>query len=238
MSAGLREGTVLDVGGGLGILSLELLDAGFSRAVVVDASSAYLAAASEEASRRGRLSLTEFTHGDFLEVAGKMAPSNVVTLDRVVCCYPSYEPLLEQALHLANAGFAVSYPRDRRFVRLGMWLENALRRWRGNPFRTFVHARTAIEAFTRAHCGLASDTTACGCHRRVPAALRLGRVHLHALDFAQQPSSYQAIRGLVRSAEQARWALQVHRTSNPRASEVDFARRLAESLASRRDPPR
>ena len=49
MSAGLREGTVLDVGGGLGILSLELLDAGFSRAVVVDASSAYLAAASEEA---------------------------------------------------------------------------------------------------------------------------------------------------------------------------------------------
>jgi hypothetical protein len=100
------------------------------------------------------------------------------------------------------------------------------------------HARTAIEAFTRAHCGLASDTAACGCHRRVPAALRLGRVHLHPLDFAQQPSSYQEIRKLVRRAEQARWALQVHRTSNPRASEVDFARRLAESLDSRRDAPR
>jgi 2-polyprenyl-3-methyl-5-hydroxy-6-metoxy-1,4-benzoquinol methylase len=49
---------VLDIGGGLGILSLELLDAGFSRAVVVDASSAYLAAASEEATRRGRSALT------------------------------------------------------------------------------------------------------------------------------------------------------------------------------------
>jgi hypothetical protein len=139
VSAGLREGTLLDVGGGLGILSLELLDAGFSRAVVVDASSAYLAAASEEAMRRGRSSVTEFTHGDFLVVAGKVPPSNVVTLDRVVCCYPSYEPLLEQALHLAKAGFAVSYPRDRWFVRLGMWFENALRQWRGNPFRTFVH---------------------------------------------------------------------------------------------------
>src|SRR5688572_10164749 len=100
------------------------------------------------------------------------------------------------------------------------------------------HARTAIEAFTRAHCGLASDTAACGCLRRVPAALRLGRVHLHALDFAHQPSSYTEIRGLVRRAEQARWALQVHRTSNPRASAVDFARRLAGSLESRRDPPR
>ena len=39
VSIGLRQGTVLDIGGGLGILSLELLDAGFSRAVVVDASS-------------------------------------------------------------------------------------------------------------------------------------------------------------------------------------------------------
>ena len=139
MSADLREGTVLDVGGGLGILSLELLDAGFSRAIVVDASSAYLAAASEEATRRGRSSVTEFTHGDFLLVAGKVAASSVVTLDRVVCCYPTYEPLLEQALHLAKTGFGVSYPRDRWFVRLGMWLENALREWRGNPFRTFVH---------------------------------------------------------------------------------------------------
>src|SRR5688500_13680643 len=92
------------------------------------------------------------------------------------------------------------------------------------------HARTAIETFTRAHCGLASDTARCGCHSRVPAAIPLGRVHVHALDFAQQPSSYQEIRGLVRRVEPARWALQVQRTSYPRSSEVDYARRLAESL--------
>jgi RNA polymerase sigma factor (sigma-70 family) len=98
------------------------------------------------------------------------------------------------------------------------------------------HARTAIEAFTRAYCGLASDTAACACHRRVPAALQLGRVHPDALDFAQQPSSYQETRGFVRRAEQARRALQVHRASQPRASAVDFARRLAQSLDSPRDP--
>ena len=138
-SAGLREGTLLDIGGGLGILSLELLDAGFSRAIVVDASSAYLAAAGEEATRRGRSASTEFVYGDFLLVARRLAPSSVVTLDRVVCCYPLYEPLLEQALALARTGFAVSYPRDRWFVRMGIWLENAMRRRSGNPFRTFVH---------------------------------------------------------------------------------------------------
>ena len=98
------------------------------------------------------------------------------------------------------------------------------------------HARTAIEAFTRKHCGLASDDAACACHRRVAAAVRIGRVRPDALDFAEQPSSFQETRALIRRAEQARWALQVHRTSRPRASAVDFARRLARSLDSPRDP--
>ena len=96
------------------------------------------------------------------------------------------------------------------------------------------HARATIEAFTRAYCGLASDRANCACHRRVPAALRLGRVRPDALDFAQQPSSYQETRGLVRRVEHARWALQVHRTSQPHASAVDFARRLARSINSPR----
>ena len=101
------------------------------------------------------------------------------------------------------------------------------------PFRK---RRTTIEAFTRTHCGLASDDAACACHRRVPAAVRLGRVRPDALDFAEQPSSFQETRALIRRAEQARWALQVHRTSRTRASAVDFARRLARSLDSPRDP--
>jgi hypothetical protein len=138
-STGLQAGTLLDIGGGLGILSLELLDAGFSHATVVDASSAYLAAASEEARRRGRATSTEFVRGDVVAIASGLTPASVVALDRVVCCYPSYEPLLKRALALAKTGFAMSYPRDRWFVRAGMWLENAIRRRRGNPFRTFVH---------------------------------------------------------------------------------------------------
>jgi RNA polymerase sigma factor (sigma-70 family) len=89
------------------------------------------------------------------------------------------------------------------------------------------HARVAIEKFTRAHCGLASDSARCACHRRVPAALRLGRVRADALNFAEQPSSYQETRELVRRAEHARWALQVHRASHPRMPTVDFARRIA-----------
>jgi hypothetical protein len=94
------------------------------------------------------------------------------------------------------------------------------------------HARTAIESFTRTYCGLASDTAACACHRRVPAALRIGRIRKDAVDFARGPSSYRETRSYIRRVEHARWALEVHRSSQPRASSVDFARRLLHALDS------
>jgi RNA polymerase sigma factor (sigma-70 family) len=95
------------------------------------------------------------------------------------------------------------------------------------------HARAAVLSFTRSYCGLVSDTAACACNRRVPAALRVGRVRPESFDFAATASSFQEARAIVRQVEEARWALEVHRTSRPRASSVDFARRLAQAL----DPP-
>ena len=145
VSAGLNRGTVLDVGGGLGTLSLALLDAGMTEATVVDASSAYLAAASAEATQRRKSMSMKFVHGDFLVVARDLATATVVALDRVVCCYPSYEQLLRQAVQRAERGFALSYPRDRWYVRFGVRYENAARRRKGNPFRTFVHPPTALQ---------------------------------------------------------------------------------------------
>jgi RNA polymerase sigma factor (sigma-70 family) len=97
------------------------------------------------------------------------------------------------------------------------------------------HARTAIVSFTRSYCGLVSDTAACACNRRVPAALRVGRVRTDAFDLAATASSFEDARAIVRQVEEARWALEVHRTSHPRASSVDLARRLAEALDSRPD---
>lgn len=92
------------------------------------------------------------------------------------------------------------------------------------------HARAAIESFTRAYCGLASDTPACACHRRVPAALRAGRIRADGFDFAATASSFQETRELIRQVETARRALEVHRTSQPRRASVDFVRRLAQAI--------
>jgi RNA polymerase sigma factor (sigma-70 family) len=94
-------------------------------------------------------------------------------------------------------------------------------------------ARTAIMSFTRAYCGLVSDAAACSCNRRVPAALRLGRVRADSFDFAADPTSFSEARAMVRRVDEARRALEVHRISHPRASAVDFAHRLAGVI----DPP-
>jgi SAM-dependent methyltransferase len=145
VNARLNEGTVLDVGAGIGALTFELLDRGAQSAVAVEASSAYLAAASEEAARRNRSRAVAFVHGDFVNVANTVPVADVVTLDRVVCCYPDYRSLLDKATRHASRGLALSYPRDRWFVRLTVRIENALRRLRSADFQTFVHPVDVME---------------------------------------------------------------------------------------------
>ena len=132
-------GALLDVGSGIGGLTFELLDRGVERAIAVDMSAAYLAAASDEATRRGRSGAIQFVRGDFLDVAAQLPAAALVTLDRVVCCYPFYEPLLEESLRHAERSFAYSYPRDVWYVRGMIWVENLVRWARQNAFRTFVH---------------------------------------------------------------------------------------------------
>lgn len=88
------------------------------------------------------------------------------------------------------------------------------------------HARSAIMGFTRRYCGLASDTAECACNRRVPAALLIGRVNPDRLDFAENASSFQEARAIIRRVDEARRALELHRSSHPRASSLDFARRI------------
>jgi SAM-dependent methyltransferase len=137
--AGGIDGTLLDIGSGIGGLTFELLDRGVTRAIAVDASPAYLAAAAQEATRRDRLRVVEFVQGDFVDVGSKIPSATMVTMDRVICCYPSFEPLLKESLGHAERCFACSYPRDVWYVRAAIVFENRVRSLKKNPFRAFVH---------------------------------------------------------------------------------------------------
>jgi len=138
--------TVLDVGAGIGALSFELLAAGVERVTAVEAAPAYVAAARQEAGRRNVSDRLDVVHGDFVSVAGAVAQADVVTMDRVVCCYPSYQPLLEAAVRRSRRLLAFSYPRDRWYVRAAVGLQNMVRALFRNPFRGFVHSARAMDA--------------------------------------------------------------------------------------------
>jgi magnesium-protoporphyrin O-methyltransferase len=147
--AGLAHGTLLDIGAGIGALTFDLLEAGCVRAAVVDASSSYLTVAAQEAARRERTGDVEFLHGDFIDLSARLAPAEVVTLDRVVCCYPLLEPLLARALDHAGRAIALSYPRDTWYVRAAMGVDNLKRRLTGRALRTFVHPPVLMERLIR-----------------------------------------------------------------------------------------
>jgi RNA polymerase sigma factor (sigma-70 family) len=95
-------------------------------------------------------------------------------------------------------------------------------------------SRTSILSFTKSYCGLASDAAPCRCNRQIPSSLRAGRISGHTCNFATTSASFEQTRAMVRQVEEARWAIQVHRTNYPRAASVDFARRLMQTL----DPDR
>jgi hypothetical protein len=53
----------------------------------------------------------------FAVLAGKLPDADVVTLNRVVCCYPDAEALLGAAAARTQQVLAFTYPRDRWYVR-------------------------------------------------------------------------------------------------------------------------
>jgi 2-polyprenyl-3-methyl-5-hydroxy-6-metoxy-1,4-benzoquinol methylase len=144
--AGIAGASVLDVGGGIGTIAHELLEAGAARATVVDASDAYLAAALDEVQRRGSGAALEILHGDFATLAGDLPSADLVTLDKVVCCYPDMERLLAASTGRARRLYGIVYPRDGWWMRLAIAAENALRVLRRSAFRVYVFRNAAIEA--------------------------------------------------------------------------------------------
>jgi len=97
---GVEGRTLLDICGGIGVIQVELLKAGALSAVSVDASTAYIDAAQQEAHRQGLQDRIQFHHGDFVELANGIHPDDIVKLDRSLCCYPSVKDNVAFGLRL------------------------------------------------------------------------------------------------------------------------------------------
>jgi hypothetical protein len=145
----IERASVLDIGGGIGAIQQELLDAGADHATSVEASAAYLRAAREEAERRGTADRVSYHAGDFVALADGIEPADVVTLDRVICCYPDMEALVGRSADRARRVYGLVYPRDRWWVRLGFRATNLGMRIARRAFRAHVHRTSAVDAVAR-----------------------------------------------------------------------------------------
>jgi magnesium-protoporphyrin O-methyltransferase len=135
----LKNAELLDVGGGIGVIHHELLDEVAGNATHVDASSAYLKVAKDEAARRNHQERVRFIHADFTDVANGLPQADVVTLDRVVCCYPDFRGLLKAAAQHGRQAVAFTYPREVWYLRIGFKIANFFQSLGKDPFRIFLH---------------------------------------------------------------------------------------------------
>lgn len=141
---GLEGATVLEIGGGIGEVHLELLRRGARRATNLEISTSYETEAARLLAGSG---LGDRVTRRFLDIAKQpeqVEPADVVVLHRVVCCYPDYEGLLSAAAGHARRLLVFSHPPRTLLTRWSFGFDNFIRRLRRNDFRGFVHPPSAM----------------------------------------------------------------------------------------------
>lgn len=145
-ASGTENFTHLDIGGGVGVLQHELAESGATQTTAVDASQPYLELLRKAATERGYEARQVRVAGDFADVADDVEPSTVVTLDKVICCYPDLPALVSASAAKATRLYGIVVPRDgavvRAVVRVGNWVIRNLLRW---EFQGFIHPLAAID---------------------------------------------------------------------------------------------
>jgi magnesium-protoporphyrin O-methyltransferase len=136
---GIQGATVLDVGGGVGELGLELLHRGAARATTLELSTAYDAPAADLAAQAGLADRVERRIGDLAADGSVAEEVDVVVLHRVVCCYPDAERLLAAVADHARRAVVLSHPPRNALWRAGSALQNVGLAVLGREYRSYLH---------------------------------------------------------------------------------------------------
>jgi SAM-dependent methyltransferase len=151
---GVEGATVLEIGGGVGQVALELLKAGAGSAEVVELLPDYEPFVRELAAEAGVGGRMSFRTADLVADPTAAAPVDVVVMNKVVCCTPDGIALAGIAASLARRALVLSFPRQVWWARAGLGTVNFYLRLRRRRFRVYVHPQAAIEGAIEAH-GLA-----------------------------------------------------------------------------------
>jgi 2-polyprenyl-3-methyl-5-hydroxy-6-metoxy-1,4-benzoquinol methylase len=145
-SRGVEGMTVLEVGGGVGAIDVELLKAGAERAVDVELSPSYERAARELWDEQGVGDRIEYRVANVAEDGKDVGPADVVLMHRVVCCYPDYDALVGAAAERTRGYLVMSFPREGAASRVVVGVINLVARALRWEYRSYVHPVAEIVA--------------------------------------------------------------------------------------------
>src|SRR5213594_830436 len=144
---GLVGKTLLDIGCGTGFFALETLRQGASSCIGVDLSSTAIHEANEFAKESGLQDRAKF---EVANAASTRQPaSDVVVMDKVLCCYPDADALLKTASDSSKELLGFVVPRDEGLMKpamkIGAALINLVEKLRKSGFRLYLHPLRSID---------------------------------------------------------------------------------------------
>jgi magnesium-protoporphyrin O-methyltransferase len=150
-NGGVEGRTLLEVGGGVGAIEIDLLRAGLTRAVNVELTPTYEAAASDLLREAGLADRVERRVMDFAEAGSEVETADFVVMNRVICCYPDMPKLASAAAERARGMLVMSFPNDRWWTRLGLNFVNFGLRVFRQEFHIFARSPALIVAAVEQH---------------------------------------------------------------------------------------
>ena len=171
---GVQARTLLEVGGGIGAIEIELLKAGIVRTVNVELTPTYEVAAGELLREAGLADRVERLVMDFTEAGTEVGMADFVVMNRVICCYPDMPKLAGAAAERTRGMLVMTFPRDRWWILLGLACANFALRLMRREFHIFLHPPAQIIATCERH-GLSLAVNRPGFLWQVSALERIGR---------------------------------------------------------------
>jgi magnesium-protoporphyrin O-methyltransferase len=148
---GVSGATVLEIGGGVGDIQIELLQRGAASATNLELSPGYEDEAGRLLAESGLTGRVQRRLHDIAADPDAVEPADVVVLHRVVCCYPDFPLLLSAAADHARRLLVFSHPPRNAVSRTVLAAENLRHRLAGREFRAFAHPPEAMLAVLAEH---------------------------------------------------------------------------------------
>lgn len=141
---GVEGASILEIGGGVGALHIELLRRGANSALNLELTDVWTSEAERLATATRVGDRSRFIVGDLVDDAVQLPETDIVLLHRVICCYPDWDKMIDAAAGRARRAVGFTVPRSTWLHRVFLFLGNGFERLRGRSFRAFIHPTDGI----------------------------------------------------------------------------------------------